>query len=96
MAGTREPIESVCPDSWQYMHPVIRKNFGQWKYHDYPRPSVLRHVAYSGDEIWDGKAGTQSILDLFTLRKLCHMATSISHCARTSNAWSPVRSRSRR
>ena len=71
MADTREPIESGCPDPWQYMHPVMRKNFGQWKYHDHPRPGVLRHVAYSGDEIWTVKAGTQRILDLFTLRKLC-------------------------
>ena len=53
------------------MHPVMRKNFGQWKYHEHPRPGVLRHVAYSGDEIWTVKAGTQRILDVFTLRKLC-------------------------
>ena len=64
MADTREPIESGCPDPWQYMHPVMRKNFGQWKYHEHPRPGVLRHVAWSGDEIWTVKAGTQRILDI--------------------------------
>jgi dissimilatory sulfite reductase (desulfoviridin) alpha/beta subunit len=67
----RMPIESGCPDGFQYMHPVMRKNYGQWKFHDHPRPGVLRHVAYSGDEIWTVKAGTQRILDVFTLRKLC-------------------------
>ena len=71
MAEMREPIESGCPDPWQYIHPVMRKNFGQWKYHDHPRPGVLLHVAYSGDKIWTVKAGTQRILDVFTLRKLC-------------------------
>ena len=71
MADMREPIESGCPDPWQYMHPTMRKNFGQWKYHEHPRPGVLRHVAYSGDEIWTVKVGTQRILDVFTLRKLC-------------------------
>ena len=30
----RSPIESGCPDGFQYMHPTMRKNFGQWKYHE--------------------------------------------------------------
>jgi len=30
----RSPIESGCPDAFQYMHPVMRKNFGQWAYHE--------------------------------------------------------------
>ncbi len=42
MAAMREPIETGCPDPWQYMHPVMRKNFGMWKYHEHPRPGVLR------------------------------------------------------
>ena len=73
MADMREPIESGCPDGFQYMHPVMRKNFGNWKYHDDPQPGVLRHVAYSGDQVFTIKAGTQRILDIFTLRKLCEI-----------------------
>ncbi|MCW8874251.1 MAG: dissimilatory-type sulfite reductase subunit beta, partial [Gammaproteobacteria bacterium] len=71
MSDMRPPIESGCPDGFQYMHPVMRKNFGQWKYHDDPRPGVLRHVAHSGDIVWTVKVGTQRILDIFTLRTLC-------------------------
>ena len=41
MADMREPIETGCPDPFQYMHPVMRKNFGMWKYHEHPRPGVL-------------------------------------------------------
>ncbi|MGD8587305.1 MAG: dissimilatory-type sulfite reductase subunit beta [Chromatiales bacterium] len=72
-AQHRTPIESGCPDGIQYMHPVMRANFGQWSYHDDPQPGVLRHVARSGDQIWTVRAGTQRILDLFTLRKLCEI-----------------------
>ncbi|CAA6803321.1 MAG: Dissimilatory sulfite reductase, beta subunit (EC, partial [uncultured Thiotrichaceae bacterium] len=36
----REPIESGCPDGFQYMHPVMRRNYGQWLYHEDPRPGV--------------------------------------------------------
>ena len=69
-AEMRQPIESGCPDGFQYMHPVMRRNYGQWKYHTHPRPGVLLHVAESGDEIWTVKAGTTRILDVFSLRKL--------------------------
>ena len=72
----RPPIESGCPDGFQYMHPMMRKNYGRWKWHDHPRPGVLRHVAHSGDTIWTVKAGTQRILDLFTLRNLTAIAKS--------------------
>ena len=30
----RAPIETGAPDGFQYMHPTMRKNFGQWKYHE--------------------------------------------------------------
>ena len=67
----RMPIESGCPDGFQYMHPTMLRNFGQWKYHTHPKVGVLCHVAESGDEVWTVRAGTQRILDVFTLRKLC-------------------------
>ena len=65
----RMPIESGCPDG--SMHPAMVKNYGQWKYHEDPRPGVLRHIAESGDEVFTIRVGTQRILDLYTLRKLC-------------------------
>ena len=43
----RPPIETGCPDAFQYMHPVMRRNYGQWAYHEDPRPGVLKHVAHS-------------------------------------------------
>lgn len=66
----RDPIESGCPDGFQYMHPVMRRNFGLWAYHEDPRPGVLVHVSKTGEKVWTVRAGTQRILDVFTLRKL--------------------------
>ena len=77
MAGTsakkqmRQAIESGCPDGMQYLHPVMLRNFGQWVDHKHPKPGVLCHIAASGESIWTVRAGTQRILDVFTLRKLC-------------------------
>ena len=71
MADMRPPIESGCPDPFQYMHPLMIKNFGNWKYHDRPRPGVLHHVAHSGDEIWTVRVGTQRQLGTYELNLLC-------------------------
>ena len=69
----RRPIESGCPDGFQYMHPVMRRNYGNWAYHEDPRPGVLKHVSHDGEPIYTVRAGSQRILDVFTLRKLCEI-----------------------
>jgi sulfite reductase beta subunit len=74
MAELRRPIESGVPDSKTYMHPTLVKNYGQWAWHDRPRPGVLHHVAESGDQVWTVKAGTQRQMDVFTIQKLCDIA----------------------
>jgi len=67
----RFPIESGVPDGFQYMHPAYIKNYGNWKYHDRPRPGVLHHVSKTGDEIWTVRVGTQRQLGPFELNLLC-------------------------
>ena len=68
------PIESGVPDNKQYLHPTLLKNYGNWRYHDRPRPGVLHHVSHSGDEVWSVRAGTQRQMDVYTIRKLCDIA----------------------
>lgn len=70
----REPIESGCPDGFQYMHPTMRRNFGMWDYHEDTQPGVMVHIAKNGDKLYTVKAGTQRILDVFTLRDLLDIA----------------------
>ncbi len=74
MAELRRPNECGVPDSKTYMHPTLVKNYGQWAWHDRPRPGVLHHVADSGDQVWTVKAGTQRQMDVFTIHKLCDIA----------------------
>jgi dissimilatory sulfite reductase beta subunit len=74
MAEMRHPVETGAPDPMPLMHPLMRKNYGKWIYHDHPRPGVLMHKAESGDEIWTVKAGTQRQMDVYTIRTLCDIA----------------------
>ena len=73
-AMPRRPDEVGVPDPFPFMHPVLKKNYGQWAWHDRPRPGVLHHVAKGGDEVWTVRAGTQRQLDVLTIRKLCAIA----------------------
>ena len=70
----RRPVESGVMDPFPYMHPLLKKNYGQWKWHDRLRPGVLHHVAHNGDEVWTVRAGTQRQMDVHTIRKLCDIA----------------------
>jgi sulfite reductase beta subunit len=74
MSAPRMPDECGVPDPFPFMHPVMKSNFGQWSYHDRPRPGVLHHVAKSGDQIWTVRAGTARQMDLYTIRNLCDIA----------------------
>jgi len=73
-AQMRRAVESGVPDNQQFLHPLLKKNYGNWKYHDRPRPGVLHHVAHGGDEVWTVRAGTQRQMDVFTIRRLCDIA----------------------
>ena len=93
-ATPRRPDEVGVPDPFPYMHPILKKNYGHWAWHDRPRPGVLHHVAKGGDEVWTVRAGTQRQMDVYTIRKLCDIARSVRRrpCAlhdalRTSSSW---------
>ncbi|MBT6094436.1 MAG: dissimilatory-type sulfite reductase subunit beta [Rhodospirillaceae bacterium] len=70
----RRPVECGVPDPMQYMHPVLKANYGNWDWHDRLRPGVLHHVSKTGDEVWTVRAGTQRQMDVYTIRLLCDIA----------------------
>ncbi|HSN20351.1 MAG TPA: dissimilatory-type sulfite reductase subunit beta, partial [Usitatibacter sp.] len=73
-ATPRRAVECGVPDNRQYMHPALIRSYGNWKYHDRPRPGVLHHVSHGGEEVWTVRAGTQRQLDVHTIRLLCDIA----------------------
>jgi len=70
----RSAIESGVPDVTPFLHPLLKKNYGQWAWHERPRPGVLHHVADGGDEVWTVRAGTPRQMGVDTIRKLCDIA----------------------
>lgn len=71
---TWKTIESGPYDYQDALHPVVKKNYGKWQYHELVRPGILKHVAASGDCLFTVRAGTprQDSVDL--IRRICDIA----------------------
>ena len=61
---TKRKVDIGPPNYEQFLPPIIKKNYGQWKYHEIPRPGVLVHVAESGDKLYSVRAGTARIASI--------------------------------
>ena len=71
-------IDIGPPDYRTMLHPVIKKNYGKWKYHEILQPGVLRHVSETGDEIYTVRVGSPRLLSIDTVREICDIADK--HC----------------
>jgi len=65
----------IGPPDYRTMLPeVIKKNYGQWKYHETLKPGFLKHVAESGDAVYTVRAGSPRLLSIDTIRDICDLA----------------------
>ncbi|MBI5816605.1 MAG: dissimilatory-type sulfite reductase subunit beta [Nitrospinae bacterium] len=68
------PRDNGAPDHKVNLHPLMAKNYGKWKYHEIPKPGVLKHVAENGDAIFTVRAGSPRTMSVDTVRKVCDIA----------------------
>jgi sulfite reductase beta subunit len=72
-------ITDIGPPHYQkFMHPLVKKNYGQWKYHETPQPGVLCHVSESGDRLYSVRAGSPRLLSIQTIRLFADLADKYS------------------
>ena len=58
MGTQTDRLTDIGPPHYEkFLHPVIKKNYGKWKYHENPAPGVLCHVSETGDRIYTVRAG---------------------------------------
>jgi sulfite reductase beta subunit len=68
-------ITDIGPPKYdKFLHPIIKKNYGTWKYHETIAPGILCHVAESGDRLYTVRAGSPRILSVDTLRLFADLA----------------------
>ena len=78
-----KPMENRLTDLgprhyWQYLPPVIQKNYGKWTHHEILEPGVLVHVAENGDKVFTVRAGGCRFMTVEHVREICDIADK--HC----------------
>jgi sulfite reductase beta subunit len=65
----------IGPPSYEkFLPPIIKRNYGKWKYHEIPRPGVLVHTSESGEKLYSVRAGTPRVLNVKTIREFAALA----------------------
>ncbi len=62
------------PHYEQFLPPIIKKNYGKWKYHEILKPGVMVHVAEGGDKLFTVRAGSPRLLSINKIRAYCDLA----------------------
>ncbi len=62
------------PHYTKFLPPVIKENYGEWKYHEILKPGVLVHVAEGGDKLFSVRVGSPRILATDSIRKFGELA----------------------
>ena len=62
------------PHFEKFLHPVIKKNYGKWKYHEILKAGVMVHVSETGDEIFTVRAGSPRLISIQKIRMYCDLA----------------------
>ena len=68
-------ITDIGPPKYDnFMPPIVKDNFGKWKYHEILEPGVLMHVAESGAELYSVRCGAARLITVDLIREMCDIA----------------------
>jgi len=62
------------PHYSRFLPPIIKENYGKWKYHDLLRPGIMVHVGESGDKLFTVRAGSPRLMGTKRIRKFAELA----------------------
>lgn len=62
------------PDFREMLPPIIKENYGNWKYHTVPRPGVLRHVSHTGAVMHSVRVASPRLVSSEFIRNISDIA----------------------
>jgi sulfite reductase beta subunit len=75
MTTVAERKTDIGPPHYEKMlPPVVKKNYGNWKYHEILKPGVMVHVAKSGDKLFTVRAASPRLLSIRRIRDFADLA----------------------
>ncbi len=71
----KKRITDIGPPNYeQFLPPVIKNNYGKWKYHEIVKPGVMVHVSESGDKLYTVRAGSPRLVSTKKIRMYSDLA----------------------
>lgn len=72
--STQRRTDIGPPHYERFLPPVIKANYGKWKYHEILRPGVMVHVAETGDRLYTVRASSPRLLSTKGIRRFAELA----------------------
>ncbi len=68
-------ITDIGPPHYEkFLPPIIKENYGKWKYHEIPRPGVMVHVSETGAKLYSVRASSPRLLGINKIRLFADLA----------------------
>lgn len=75
----QERLTDIGPPHYsKFLPPIIKENYGKWKYHEIPRPGVLVHTSETGAKLYSVRAATPRLLSTRKIRMFAELAEKYS------------------
>lgn len=74
MSKPQKQTDIGPPHFGQFLPPVIKKNYGDWKYHERMDGGTMVHVANGGDKVFTVRVASPRILSTDTIREMLDVA----------------------
>ena len=75
MADPQERRTDYGPPHYEkFLPPVIKANYGKWKYHEILKPGVMVHVSETGDKLFTVRAASGRLISVDKIRLYCDLA----------------------
>jgi sulfite reductase beta subunit len=75
MVTATERITDIGPPLYEkFLPPIIKKNYGTWKYHEILKPGVMVHVGESGDKLFTVRASSPRLMGVTRIREIADLA----------------------
>ena len=75
----QDRITDIGPPKYdKFFPPVVKDNYGKWKYHEILQPGVLVHVSETGAELYTVRVGAARLMSVDLIRDICDVADK--HC----------------
>ena len=74
MAIAQRETDIGPPHYEKMLPPVIKANYGKWKYHETLKPGVMVHVAEGGDKIFTVRCASPRLVSTLFIRQLSDLA----------------------